>query len=147
MLCISDKIKMVYSIAIEYTMLFSGKEDNMAKIKIFNSEMHLMNKIWDEGTIKAVDLANWALENLGWKKNTTYTVIKKLVDKHAVLRSEPDFVITPIVTRAEIAAEETNELVEKMFKGNMSLFLTSLFENRELTKEEIKTLRELINKN
>lgn len=119
----------------------------MAKIKIFNSEMHLMNKIWDEGTIKAVDLANWALENLGWKKNTTYTVIKKLVDKRAVLRSEPDFVITPIVTRAEIAAEETNELVEKMFKGSMSLFLTSLFENQELTKEEIKALRELIDKN
>ena len=102
----------------------------MAKIKIFNSEMHLMNKIWDEGTIKAVDLANWALENLGWKKNTTYTVIKKLVDKRAVLRSE-----------------ETSELVEKMFKGSMSLFLTSLFENQELTKEEIKTLRELIDKN
>ena len=138
---------MTYSTAIECRRLFRRKEDNMAKIKIFNSEMHLMNKIWDEGTIKAVDLANWALENLGWKKNTTYTVIKKLVDKRAVLRSEPDFVITPIVTRAEIAAEETSELVEKMFKGSMSLFLTSLFENQELTKEEIKALRELIDKN
>ena len=109
--------------------------------------MHLMDKIWDEGSIKAIDLANWALENLGWKKNTTYTVIKKLVDKQAVRRDEPDFVLTPLVTRAEIAAEETNELVLKMFKGNMSLFLTSLVENQELTKEEIKTLRELIDRN
>lgn len=119
----------------------------MANIKIFNSEMHLMNKIWDEGTIKASDLANWALENLGWKKNTTYTVIKKLVDKQAIRREESDFVLTPLVTREEIAEEETNELVLKLFKGNRSLFLTSLLENQEFTKDEIKKLRELIDKN
>lgn len=119
----------------------------MSNIKIHNSEMHIMNKIWDEGQIRAIDLANWALENLGWKKNTTYTVIKKLVDKEAVLRTEPDFVLTPLVSRAEIAAEETNELVVKLFKGNVSLFLASLLENQELSREEINTLRELIDKN
>lgn len=109
--------------------------------------MHLMNKIWDEGSIRAIDLANWALEELGWKKNTTYTVIKKLVDKQAIKRSEPEFMLTPLVTREEIAAEETNELVLKLFKGNRSLFLTSLLENQELTKEEIEKLREFIDKN
>ena len=118
----------------------------MSNIKIHNSEMHIMNKIWDEGQIRAIDLANWALENLGWKKNTTYTVIKKLVDKEAIQRTEPDFMLTPLVTRAEIAADETNQLVVKMFKGNVSLFLASLLENQELTSEEINTLRELIDK-
>lgn len=118
----------------------------MGKIKIFDAEMHLMNKIWDEGTIKAIDLANWATENLGWKKNSTYSMLKKLIEKQAVRREEPGFVLTPLVSRNEIATEETNELVVKMFNGNMKLFLTSLVENQELTQEEISVLRQLIDK-
>lgn len=116
----------------------------MAKIKIFDAEMHLMNKIWDEGTIKAIDLANWATENLGWKKNSTYSILKKLIEKNAVKRDEPGFVLTPLVSRAEIATDETNELVSKMFRGSMKLFLTSLVENQELSSEEIDTLKQLI---
>ena len=97
----------------------------MGTIKIFDAEMHLMNKIWDEGSIKAIDLANWATENLGWKKNSTYSMLKKLLEKGAVLRSDPGFVLTPLVTREEIAADETNTLIEKMFKGYMKMFLTA----------------------
>ena len=118
----------------------------MSKIKIFDAEMHLMNKIWDEGTIKAIDLANWATENLGWKKNSTYSMLKKLIEKQAVRRDEPGFVLTPLVTREEIALDETNYLVEKMFKGNMKLFLTALVANQNFDFEEIDELKKLIEK-
>lgn len=117
----------------------------MEKIKIFDAEMHLMNKIWDEGTIRAIDLANWATEHLGWKKNSTYSMLKKLLEKGAVKRDEPGFVLTPLVTRDEIAQEETTELVEKMYKGNMKLFLTSLISHKDLNKEDVKSLKKLIN--
>jgi len=119
----------------------------MAKIKIFDSEMHLMNKIWDNGTIKAIDLANWATENLGWKKNTTYTILKKLIDKQAISRNEPGFVVAPLVTREEIAFDETNFLIEKMFGGNMKLFLTSLVSSQNLKAEDIEELKKIIERN
>ena len=116
----------------------------MGTIKIFDAEMHLMNKIWDEGSIKAIDLANWATENLGWKKNSTYSMLKKLLEKGAVLRSDPGFVLTPLVTREEIAIDETNVLIEKMFKGNVKLFLTALAAGQGLSEQDAEELKELI---
>jgi len=105
-----------------------------------------MNKIWDEGTMKAIDLANWATENLGWKKNSTYSMLKKLIEKQAVKRDEPGFVLTPLVTREEIAVDETNLLIEKMFKGNKKLFLMTFMSNDNLDEAEMEALRKIIEK-
>lgn len=116
----------------------------MDRIKIFDAEMNLMVKIWDEGSIRAIDLANWATEHLGWKKNSTYSMLKKLLEKKAVARSEPGFVITPLVSRDQVAREETEQLVERMFKGNMDLFLASLIGQDTLSSQEIEHLRRLI---
>ncbi|MBP1571793.1 MAG: BlaI/MecI/CopY family transcriptional regulator [Oscillospiraceae bacterium] len=118
----------------------------MSKIKIFDAEMHLMNKIWDEGTIKAIDLANWATENLGWKKNSTYSMLKKLIEKQAVRREEPGFVITPLVSKSEIAFDETTQLIEKMFNGNVKMFLTSLVSNQQFSAEDIEELKKIVEK-
>jgi len=119
----------------------------LSNIKIFDAEMHLMNKIWDEGTIKAIDLANWATEKLGWKKNSTYSMLKKLLEKKAVQRDEPGFVLTPLVSREEIAVDETNLLIEKMFGGSAKMLLTSLINSAELSAEDIAELRELVERN
>ena len=141
----SDKIKLWYSVVTECTEYFYFYGGIlMAKVKIFDAEMHLMNKIWDEGTIKAIELANWATENLGWKKNSTYSMLKKLIEKQAVRRDEPGFVITPLVSREEIAFEETNILIEKMFKGNVKMLLTSLISNQQLSAEDIEELKKIV---
>ena len=116
----------------------------MGKIKIFDAEMHLMNKIWDEGTIKAIDLANWATENLGWKKNSTYSMLKKLIEKQAVQRNDPGFMLTPLVSREEIALDETIFLIEKMFGGNVRMLLTSLVSSQQISAEDIEALKKLV---
>lgn len=124
-------------------IVFQGGK-TVKNIKIFDAEMHLMNKIWDEGTIKAIDLANWATDNLGWKKNSTYSMLKKLIEKQAVRRDEPGFVLTPLVSREEIAFEETNLLIEKMFNGNVKMFLTSLVSSQNISAEDIEQLKRIV---
>jgi len=116
----------------------------MRTIKISDAEMHLMDKIWDEGTIKAIELSKWATQKLGWKKNSTYSILKTLIEKNAVRRDEPGFVLTPLVTREEIALEETNVLIEKMFKGNVKMLLTSLVANQEISIEDIEELKNTV---
>ena len=118
----------------------------MGEIRIFDAELHLMNKIWDEGSIKAIDLANWATEKLGWKKCSTYSMLRKLLEKQAVKRDEPGFVLTPLVTREDIAIDETNMLIEKMFKGNRKLFLLTFMSGNDLDAAELEALRKLIDK-
>ncbi len=119
----------------------------MTRIKIFDSEMHLMNQIWNAGSIKAIDLANWATENLGWKKNSTYSMLKKLLDKGAVRREEPGFVLTPLVSREEIAAVETAELVDKIFNGDFKLFFAALVSGNGLNLRETQELLDTIRSN
>ena len=116
----------------------------MEKIKIFEAEMHLMNRIWDEGTMKAIDLANWATENLGWKKNSTYSMLKKLLEKGALRRDEPGFVLTPLVTRSEIQDAELEELSDRMFQGRKGGIIAALTRNRTLSQQQAEALRALI---
>ena len=116
----------------------------MEPITIFDAEMHLMVKIWDEGSIKAIDLANWATETLGWKKNSTYSILKKLLEKGAVRRDEPGFVLTPLVSRDQVAREKTTRMVDKMYNGSMKLFLTGLLGNGKLDEKTLAELSEMI---
>ena len=116
----------------------------MEPITIFDAEMHLMVKIWDEGSIKAIDLANWATETLGWKKNSTYSILKKLLEKGAVRREEPGFVLTPLVTRDQVARDKTVRMVDKMYNGSMKLFLTGLLGGEKLDEKALTELSDLI---
>lgn len=118
----------------------------MEQITIFDAEMHLMVKIWDEGSIRAIDLANWATETLGWKKNSTYSILKKLLEKGAVRRDEPGFVLTPLVSRDQIAREKTTRMVDKMYNGSMKQFLTGLLGGGKMDEKTLAELSELLEK-
>lgn len=112
--------------------------------ELFDSELKVMEALWDYGPQKAVELVKRMGELYSWNKNTTYTVIKKLIDKGAIARSEPGFMCTPLVTREEIQKREMNRLIDHLFRGSKAKFLASFFSNYNLTEEEAQRLRELI---
>ena len=85
-------------------------------------------------------------EAVGWNKNTTYTVIKKCMEKRAIRREEPDFVCHPLAERETVQREETEALIEKMFGGSSELFFSSFLRERGVSEEEAKGLLRLIQK-
>ena len=54
-------------------------------IKLFDSEIKVMEVLWKEGDLTAKQLADILSEKIGWNKNTTYTVIKKCISKSALV--------------------------------------------------------------
>ena len=54
------------------------------KMKLFDSELKVMEILWKEGDLSAGQLAKVLKERIGWNRNTTYTVIKKCVEKGAI---------------------------------------------------------------
>lgn len=72
----------------------------MEKYKLFDAELKFMNIIWEEEPIKSGELVKVCNEKLGWKKSTTYTVLRKLAQR-GVLKNE-NTVVTSIVKREEI---------------------------------------------
>lgn len=83
-------------------------------------------------------------ESIGWNKNTTYTVIKKCIEKDAIEREEPNFLCKPLVTKDEVAQSETEQLIDKMFGGSSELFFSSFLKNQGISEADAARLAQMI---
>lgn len=113
-------------------------------IKLFDSELKVLELLWQQGPLPAKQLAQALGQEVGWSKTTTYTVIKKCVEKGAVAREEPGFLCRPLVTRPEIQAAETDALIHRMYGGAADQLVAALLGSRRLSAEELKRLRQMI---
>ena len=92
----------------------------------------------------AREVARRLEQSVGWNKNTTYTVIKKCVEKEAIERREPNFQCHPLVSREQVREQEAVDLVDKLFDGSASLLFASLVHGKALSREEIDQLKKLV---
>lgn len=118
----------------------------MENIKLFDSELKLMDILWSNEPISARDLSQIAAKSLGWNKNTTYTVIKKLIGKKYIRRSEPNFICTSTIRKEDVAASETKNLIEKLYEGSRKAFFAAFIQEGNLTAEELDDIKKLIEK-
>ncbi len=110
--------------------------------KIFESEYRFCLILWEHEPVKSTELVKLCQEELGWKKATTYTVIKRLAER-GVLKSE-DAVVTSLVSKEDVQAAEIDELVEKTFEGSLPAFIAAFTKHKKLSAKEVAELRNLI---
>ncbi len=115
------------------------------KEKLNNSQVKVMQLLWENGTATAKKLCVMAAERYEWNKNTTYTIIKSLVESGAIERSEPDFLCTPVLSLEEVRRTETKGLVDKFFHGSASAFFSAFLEDESISEEELAALKKIIN--
>ena len=114
-------------------------------IKLFDSELKVRGVLWREGDCTAKYISDVLKEEIGWNMNTTYTLIKRCINKGAILRSEPNFMCHAIVSKESIQQAETEELIGKLFDGVPDLLFASLLNNEKLSQEQIDRLRQMVN--
>ena len=112
--------------------------------KLFESEAKVMEIVWAKAPISAKDISLIAAETIGWNKNTTYTVIKKLEAKGFIKRDDPGFICTPLISQNQMQKVEITALVKKVFGGSRKALFSALLEDEPLSDEEINELRKLI---
>jgi predicted transcriptional regulator len=113
-------------------------------MKIFDSELKVMEALWKEGDLTAGQLAAILKEQTGWNRNTTYTVIKKLIDKGALERYGSNFTCKAVITKEQVRRSEATELIGKLFDGSAEVFLSAFLSGRELSEDEIERLKQLV---
>lgn len=113
-------------------------------VKVFDSELRVMEVLWKEGDLTAGQLARILKEQTGWNPNTTYTVINKLIDKGAVERYGTNFSCRAIITKEQVQQHEANELIGKLFDGSAEMFLSAFLSGSELPEDEINRLKQLV---
>ncbi len=112
--------------------------------KLFDSERRVMELLWEAGPLPAKELAARLGVQVGWSKTTTYTVIKKCVDKGAVAREDPGFLCRALVSREAVAERETHALIDKNYGGSAGRLVASLLGSRRLPADEVARLKKLI---
>ncbi|EGO88828.1 BlaI/MecI/CopY family transcriptional regulator [Clostridium botulinum C] len=117
----------------------------MREIKIFDSEYRLMNIIWQNNNIKSSELVKLAKEDLGWKKSTTYTVIRRLCERE-IIKNE-NTIVSFLVNREEVIRAETEGHIDKLYEGSLKLFFTTFLKKEKLNKDEIHELRKIVEEN
>ena len=114
--------------------------------KLFDSEAKVMEIIWEKGPLSAKEISLIASDSIGWNKNTTYTVIKKLEAKGFIRRDEPGFICTPLVSREQMQKQETESLINKFYGGSKRALFSALLDKENLTDEQVEELQRLIDK-
>ena len=112
-------------------------------VKLFDSELKVMDVLWREGDTTAKQISNILKDAIGWNMNTTYTVIKKCIAKGAIARSEPRFMCHALISKEEEQKVETESLISRLFDGSPDLLFASLLGGKRLTKEQIAELRKM----
>ncbi len=113
-------------------------------MKLFESELKVMEVLWEQGDLTAGQLSKELVHRTGWNRNTTYTIIKKLVKKGVLERIEPNFTCHPLISRSQVQQEEADSLVNRLFDGSAELLICTYLTEKKLNKEEIIRLKQLI---
>lgn len=116
----------------------------MGEIKIFDSELLMMEYLWEHGPCLAADLAEVFLNKYEWKKSTTYIVLKRLEGKGAISRDYPKYIVTPIVSRQQVQSAETNTLLGKMFGGSFASLFANFLNSDQLSDKTLDELQAMI---
>ena len=112
--------------------------------KIFESEYRFCLILWANEPVTAAVLVKLCQEQLGWKRTTTYTVIKRLAER-GVLQNDSG-TVTSLVSKDEAQAYEIDELVEKKFEGSLPAFIAAFTKRQDLSQSELDEVQRMIDR-
>ena len=112
--------------------------------KIFESEYRFCLILWEHEPVTASELVKLCQEQLGWKRTTTYTVIKRLSER-GVLKNE-EGTVSSLVSKDEAQASEIDELVEKKFEGSLPAFVAAFTKHQKISEEELDKVQRMIDR-
>lgn len=112
--------------------------------KIHESEYRFCLILWEHEPVTAVELVKLCQDQLGWKRTTTYTVIKRLGER-GVLKNE-DGKITALVSKEDAQTREINELVEEKFQGSLPAFVAAFTKRQDLSAKDLDEVQRMIDR-
>ena len=114
----------------------------MEEYRLGPVETRFAELIWQHEPLTSGELVRLCQKELGWKKSTTYTVLKKHCAR-GLFRNQ-DGVVTSLLSQAEFAALQSERFVEETFGGSLPAFLTAFTRRKKLSEQEVEELQRLI---
>ena len=122
-------------------------DQSSSGIRLHEGELNVMELLWSNKSLAAKDIAEIINEYIGWKKNTTYTVINRLIAKGAVSRQDPGFICKANISKRAAQRIETNALLDKLYNGSYATFFNEYLRYQNLSNADLLELQRIINEN
>ncbi len=116
----------------------------MEHLRLAEGEYRFARIVWENEPLPSGKLVELSRQELGWKKSTTYTVLKKLVDR-GVLRNE-NAVVSAVIPQEQILREESRAVVDRAFDGSLPSFLAHFMGGHPISDEEADELKAIIDR-
>lgn len=114
----------------------------MDNLKLFDAEYKFMTLIWENEPINSTELVKICKEKLGWKKSTTYTVVRKLKERNII--KNQNAVVSSLVKQEDVQKYESEALLDKTFGSSLPKFLTAFLEDKKISAKEAEELKRII---
>lgn len=110
--------------------------------KIFKSEYKFACIVWEREPVRMKELVAVCNEKLGWKRTTTYTVLKRLSER-GIFKME-DGVVTSLIPKEAVQREESRSFVEDTFDGSLPAFVAAFVQSKSLSAKEAEEIRNML---
>ena len=114
----------------------------MEEIRLGAVESRFADIIWQNEPLSSGELVKRCESELGWKKSTTYTVLKKLCQR-GIFQNEKG-TVTSLMTKDEFNSRQSERIVEDSFGGSLPAFVAAFTKRKKLSQKEIQQIRKMI---
>lgn len=121
---------------------FTGREEEMIVYVMTEAEMQLAQIIWDNEPLPSGELVKLASEKLGWKKSTTYTVLRKICENE--IFQNQGTVVTALMSREEYIRLKGERYLEENYGGSLPGFVAAFLQKKKLSKKEVEEMAKMI---
>lgn len=124
----------------------STKQRRMKMTKISDAEWKIMNLLWEEEPKTIMQITKELKDITGWSKHTIITYLKRMEAKGIIYHEEGErakLYYTRLEREAAVL-QEKESFLNKVFKGNAGLMISTMVEQNELSDQEIEQLIELL---
>ncbi|MBQ2545003.1 MAG: BlaI/MecI/CopY family transcriptional regulator [Clostridia bacterium] len=110
--------------------------------RLADSDFRFMTVIWDNEPVGSMRLVDLCADALGWKKSTTFTMLRKMCAK-GMAKNEHS-TVTSLVSREQVRRTESERFVSETFSGSLPGFLVAFMDGKTLSDKEVDELKRLI---
>ena len=111
-------------------------------IDLTEAEWNVMECLWEKSPKTGRETTEYLKKAMGWSRSTTLTLLRRLEEKGAIISTENNKVkqFSPLISREDVAVNETESLLDRAFHGSVSLLVSSLTKKQKLSRKDIDEL-------
>ncbi len=114
----------------------------MENARLCDSDYRFMCVVWEHAPVNSGQLVTLCEQKLGWKKSTTYTVIRKLCEKGYI--ANQDAIVSVLITKEQVQSDESAYFMDRTFEGSLPGFLAAFLGGKKISRHEAEGLKRLI---